>query len=461
MKEKILNTLDQLRVYALSKGYEISIYLQEEDSSLMRFANSAISLNTNEHLVRINITAYDDRKRAEYGMITDLSKIEDMQRGIETAVEMVKHSTPLTYQPTLAVFREPFIDESGYDEALAEMSNDERLAFVNRVVEGMETDHIKLSGIFSGGSNTIALVNTTSEHPFYMRTSDAQVSIVLAHSTLKWEIQSEQSAQKKTDLSPSNMRDELAFLLEHYQKDPPQQIPLGQYDIVFGSAAVADMLGFMRYIGFNGGLMKRGYSFLKPEDVGKKMFSDRFTLIDDPTRLETFPFRRDFYGLERKPFPVVENGVFKAFVWMQDDADEFGEQATGHTVPHLSLSMAGGAHQARSLIDLVNQPRESDLLYIPFLHYMNIVNPSKGIVTASSRFGALLLKKDGSVVVPYNVRLTQSLLDVFGDKLDWVSAETTAYNTSQSYGARNPTAVVVPLFTKVNGMEISHSNSSY
>ena len=28
----------------------------EEDSYLMRFANSAISLNTNEHLIRLEIT---------------------------------------------------------------------------------------------------------------------------------------------------------------------------------------------------------------------------------------------------------------------------------------------------------------------------------------------------------------------------------------------------------------------
>jgi hypothetical protein len=130
-------------------------------------------------------------------------------------------------------------------------------------------------------------------------------------------------------------------------------------------------------------------------------------------------------------------------------------------VAHKSLVLQGGDKQLNSLEELVAMPRENDLLYIPFLHYMNIVNPSKGIVTASSRFGALLLKKDGSVVVPYNVRLTQSLLDVFGEKLDWLSQKTIPYNTSQSYGARNPTAIIVPAFFKVKDLEISLSNSSY
>ena len=40
------------------------------------------------------------------------------------------------------------------------------------------------------------------------------------------------------------------------------------------------------------------------------------------------------------------------------------------------------------LASLLNMPRERDVLYVPFLHYMGIVNPSKGIVTGSSRFGA-------------------------------------------------------------------------
>jgi hypothetical protein len=43
---------------------QAAIFYHEEDSYLMRFANSAISLNTNEHLVRLEITVYEGKKRA-------------------------------------------------------------------------------------------------------------------------------------------------------------------------------------------------------------------------------------------------------------------------------------------------------------------------------------------------------------------------------------------------------------
>jgi predicted Zn-dependent protease len=217
----------------------------------------------------------------------------------------------------------------------------------------------------------------------------------------------------------------------------------------------------MNWIGFSGGAMKRGFSFISEDQVGTKVFSDKFNLSDDPTCLETFPFQRDMMGMSRKSFPIFENGVFKSFAWEQDDADEFEAQPTGHSVMHMSLVLSGGDKNVSALEELVAIPRDNDVLYIPFLHYMNLVNPSKGLITASSRFGALLLKKDGSVVVPYNVRVTQSLLDIFGDKVAWLSKSQTVNNTSQSYGSRNPTAIVVPTFIRVNDLEISHSNSSY
>jgi hypothetical protein len=57
--------------------------------------------------------------------------------------------------------------------------------------------------------------------------------------------------------------------------------------------------------------------------------------------------------------------------------------------------------------------------------------------------------------------LTQSLLDVFGDKVTWLSETAIPYNVSNSYGPRNPVAVMVPNFMCVADLEISHANAGY
>jgi predicted Zn-dependent protease len=461
VKDRILQTLRDLRAVAIQKGVEAAFFYHEEDSYLMRFANSAISLNTNEHLIRLEIVAFDGKRRASYEMITDLDKLDEMKAGLDTAAEMVRHAMPLSYQPTIPNYAESFEDELGYDEGLGTISSEQRLDYFNQASKGLESNQIRLSGIFTCGTNINAQASTCSEHTQYFKTSDAQINMVLSHTELKWEVVAEQSAQKKSDLDPAAMHRDLAFLLERYQQEPARQIPVGEYDIVFGPAATAELVSIMSWIGFDGGLMKRGYSFLNEDLVGKKVFSYRFTLIDDPTHLGTFPYRRDWMGMARQPFPLFERGVFKGFVWSQDEADEFMQQPTGHTIDHYSLVIDRGEIEVSTLEGLVKMPRDRDILYIPYLHYMNIVNESKGLVTASSRFGALLLKADGSIVVPFNVRLTQSLLDIFGDKVAWMSQAQTVYNTSASYGARNPTALVLPVFMRVNGLEISHSNTSY
>lgn len=60
MDERIIARLQELRRFAIEKGIVAEFFYHEEDSALMRFANSAISLNTNEHLVRLEITAHEE-----------------------------------------------------------------------------------------------------------------------------------------------------------------------------------------------------------------------------------------------------------------------------------------------------------------------------------------------------------------------------------------------------------------
>jgi predicted Zn-dependent protease len=394
-------------------------------------------------------------------MLADPETLEPIKKGIDTAAEMVEHAQPLTYTPTLPRYERDVIDMQAFDPFLASLTNADRLAYFNQVAQGLESDDVKLSGIFSNGITTTAQISTTSEHTQYFACTDAQIEVVLAHQQLKWEVNAQQSAQAKVDLAPERLHNDLALMLSHYQHDQALQLPLGKYTVVFGPAAIGDVLDMLAMVGPNGGMMKRGYSFLSEEKLGQSVFSSLFTLIDDPERRETFPLSYDLMGIPRKPFPLFEDGIFKAFYWEQDDADEFGAQPTGHTVDHLNLSMAGGERLMPGLEELLAMPRDEDILYIPYLHYMNIVNPSAGMITGSSRFGNLLLKKDGSVQVPYNVRITQTFEDLFGENVEWLAREQTVHNTSNSYGKRNPSAILLPRFLCVRGIEISHSNDSY
>ena len=461
MSNKVINLLQQLRKAALERNLQALISYHEEDSYLMRFANSAISLNTNEHLISLDFIAYDGRKMASYSMIVDPTDFASMENGLDILAEMLPHAQDLTYAPTFPVYERDVFDERAYDPALAALSNEERLAYFNTLGEGLESDDIKLSGIFASGTTTTAQISTAAEYTQFFRASDAQVTAVLSSESLKWEVNAEQSAQKKSDLDPESLHADLALLVRHYQDDEAIQLPVGNYTVVLGPAAIAELTQIMSYYGMTGGALMQGYSFLKEEDQGKQFFSEQINLSDDPREVELFAQEADRFGIQRKPFPLIAEGRFQTFMWDQDSADEFGKTATGHDVSRASLVMGAGAQSVATLQDLLEMKRDEDLLYVPYIHYMNVVNPSQGMVTGSSRFGALYLKKDGSVQVPFNVRLTQKFTDFFGERVQWLSEKQVAYNVSSSYGRRNPTALKVPRFICVKEIEVSHSNPSY
>jgi predicted Zn-dependent protease len=461
MSNQVINLLQQLRQSALSKNLKALISYHEEDSYLMRFANSAISLNTNEHLISLDFIAFDGRKKVSYSMIVDPADLASMEKGLDTLSEMLPHAQALTYEPTFPVYERDVVDERSFDPALAALTNEERLAYFNTLAEGLESDDVKLSGIFASGTTTTAQISTANEYTQYFRATDAQVTAVLSSESLKWEVNAEQSAQKKSDLDAQGLHADLALLVQHYQQDQAAQIPVGKYTVVLGPAATAELILIMSYYGMTGGALMQGYSFLKEEDQGKLLFSEKMNLMDDPREVEIYAQEADRFGLQRKPFPLISEGRFHAFMWDQDTADEFGKTLTGHDVSRFSLVMDGGDAPFATLKDLLEMPRDEDILYIPYIHYMNVVNPTQGMITGSSRFGALLLKKDGSVQVPYNVRLTQRFYDFFGERVQWMSEKQVAYNVSSSYGRRDPTALKIPRFVCVKEIEISHSNPSY
>ena len=73
---------------------------------------------------------------------------------------------------------------------------------------------------------------------------------MLSHSRLKWEVTAEQSAQQVGELDPSELQTRPGFPGGPLPARYPPAAPIGKYDIVFGAAAIADMVNFMNYIGF-------------------------------------------------------------------------------------------------------------------------------------------------------------------------------------------------------------------
>lgn len=460
-KQQIIEQMQALRRYALGVHPRCWLTLHREDSHLVRFANSGVSLNTRETLVRVNAQLFEENRSASATVLCDPADLVSMQQAVDRAKELLAFASPLSYTPTFVELSETSVDEQGYDPALADTSNEDILSYVNQAVQGLETEDISLSGSFSVGSTQTLSLSTASEHYVYWRASDAQVTLVLASLKDKWEINAEQSATRLTDLDAAALHSRLTFLWERYRQSPAVQLPLDDYTVVFGEAATAEYLSYLCFLGVDGGSMMRGQSIHQETDIGRQVLSEKLTLYEDPGCLDAFSIPTDMYGRKRQAKAWIDKGVLTGFIWTQDNADEYAQEATGHSLEHASFRMAAGDTPVNDLEALAALPRDRDILYVPYLHYTGLVNPSEGLVTGSSRFGALLFKQDGSIQVPYNVRFTQRLSELLGPKLRWLSTETVPYNSSSTYDARDPVAYVVPRMMCCEGIRVEISNSSY
>jgi predicted Zn-dependent protease len=459
-KHQITEAVRQLIVFARARGISAEFWLHAEHSALVRFANSAVSLNTTEDALTLSVTAHRGNAVGSYEVTTDINHTEALQRAVLAADEIAQHAAPASYTRTITPLQPLPDDDAGFDVALCALTPQAVLEYMQAATRDLLGDDIQLSGMFASGGVCQAAGNTFNDTVLYHAASDANVAVVLSHAQQKWELQVTQNAGSLRDLDPAPLRAQLVLLLEQYRRAPHVQLKPGAFTVVFGADAIADLVNMCTWIGFSGGNCRRQLTFLKEAQLGQKVFSEHCTLTDDPTARATFPYAFDTHGIVRAPFPLVARGVFKAFMWNRDDADEFGAKETGHSAPNVSLVMAPGAQRVATLVDLLAMPRTTDVLYIPHLHYMNVVNNTEGIVTCCSRFGALLLRADGTVAVPFNVRMTEKVSNLFGN-IAWLAAATTAVNTSGTYGRRNATAVVTPVFMQADKVSITHTNPSF
>lgn len=456
-----INQLLKLKNYAAGLSKKCEIFLHEEDSHFVRLANSGISLITSEKLSRLGVSCHEGRKTSYAESILNIEDFEKMKALVDNAVEMAKFASELSYEPSFPVFKEISIEENGFDSKLASMSNDDILTYIKKASCGLETDDIVLSGNFTKGETRLYSLSTANDNYAVWRNSDAQVTLVLSSIKEKWEINAEQSANRLEDLKPEKLHKRLESLLSFYKNQKGEQVPQGKYKLVLGPAAIAEYLGFLTHCGSSGKNLELGESIFTSDVIGKRVLSDKFTLFEDPNCTQAFAQQTDAYGIKRQKKALYENGMHKGFLWSQQAADEYGKEPSGIALNSTSIVMQGGDKDISSLEDLLKMPRDCDILYVPYLHYTGLVNPSEGLITGTTRFGALLLKKDGSVACPFNVRITEKLEDIFGSKLVWISKSTESYNISQSYGRRQPEAHVVPSLMMIDNVTLELNNSSY
>ncbi|MEF3280331.1 MAG: TldD/PmbA family protein [Elusimicrobiota bacterium] len=192
--------------------------------------------------------------------------------------------------------------------------------------------------------------------------------------------------------------------------------------------AVGSFFVFFGYMGFNALAYYENRSFASG-NLGKKIFNDKLTIVEDPFALPypVMPF--DFEGMPRQRVVLVENGVLKNLVTDKKTAKLTGLKYTGHSLfePNAvgavpaSLCIEGGK---KSLKEIISET-EYGILATEF-HYTNPLKPKTLEITGMTRNGTYLIENGKIKKAVKNMRFTQSMVDAMNNIID-ISSEREAY----------------------------------
>ena len=452
LEKRIRDLLLACRDYAKQQGLSAEFSFHRENSSLIRLGNSSVALSTHEALTRLDIQVQDGRKVGSFGMLADITSLDQLKWVLGRATENCRAALDKDYEPIFGKVQEAVDDSSGFDPALENLAPEAKTRLCADVVKQLKPKgKYDFSGSWSSGSTEMYYTTTANDNEAYRRLTDSRLVLVLKEQEKKWELSVERTAKKAGTETVDGIVAEFSSLLPVYEKNEGFKTKVGRQRVLFGPEAIAELTTLAVWSGFIGRQYEEKRAFTSNLKSGDKVFADTITLVDDPANPDVFGMPFDFNGFRRKRFALVEKGVFKNVLYDSATAAKYKRQPTGHDLSSVDFVLATG--DAPAGLE-AGRKLAQDALYIPHLHYIHMPDPTKGMFTGSSRFNAMRLEKGEFAAPMFSSRITDTIPNVFNHVVA-ISSKSVPENVSATYGRRQPEAVSVPEYLLCDEVRIS------
>lgn len=394
------------RVLSYCKYYSM-VSISSEEHGLTRFANSEIHQNVFNADNSVTIKVYSGKKESKVS--TNFLTKEGLKQAVMDAEENLKFmpdgeiEVPEVISPEEIVFEE-------YDRELEKVFDTiNRSKLIKAGIETLEGDYTA-AGALSLNKEAIAMGNSQGIRR-YARLDNVDFSVVVTHIDGA-------SGYGEVNSDKANEVNILEKFKVAYNKAKmginPVTIEPGSYTVILEPLAVADLLGYMSYIGFSARSAQMGTGYLTGR-IGQKVFGENITIRDDVNNENTMPLYFDFEAYERKTLNIIENGTVKELAYDIKSAIKDGVETTGHSVGQsgmggipLNLVMEGGNDTLEGLI----KSTQKGILITRF-HYMNVVDPRQALLTGLTRDGLFMIEDGKLKSGVKNMRFTESMLNTF------------------------------------------------
>lgn len=396
------------KIFSISTADETEILLFKSKHALTRYAENYIHQNVSNQSTHLRIRTIFGKKTATAS--TDSFSEDALKQTLDNAISATKLQKD---NPKLLPLPNPqkYQTVNNYSQATDEATPKRRASEVIKAVNLCKKRQFEGAGIFSSKTSEIATANSNGLFAYDISTQ-AKFSITAMKGTASgWN----EIIRKNIDEIDVEKSAEIA--IEKAEKSQyPIDLKPGKYTVIMEPAAVAEFILFLLWKGFNGMDYIEGTSFLK-DGLNKKIFSEKFSILEDPynPKIGGNPF--DFEGIPVKKLCLVENGFPKNFATNRWIAKQTGVENNGHAMPlpsqcayPFAMCIKPGMSSLKKMIKSTNYG-----VLVTHFHYSNIIDPVALLTTGMTRDGFFLIE-DGKITKPLkNMRFTESVINIFSN----------------------------------------------
>jgi len=402
------------RVLGFASADETEVLIQTEDSALTRFANSIIHQNVAEANVTVQVrvvvgqqvgVASTNRLRDERG--------DDALRDVVGAATQIARLLPPNPEFPGLPAPQPIPTVSAFVAATAQATPASRADAVGTICRLAVENGLVASGAFSTGAFELAVANSRGVWAYHPYTVADLTTVIMSDDSSGW---AQRSALDVDDIDAEVAGREAVD--KALRSQHPAAIEPGEYTVILEEYAVADLIGYLAYMGFSAQAVQEGRSFMGGR-LGEQLVGANVSIWDDGLDPAGLPIPFDFEGVPKRRVDFIEQGVARAVVHDSHTASkEPGQVSTGHAMPAgvtwgplpANLFMAPGATAKEEMLRSTEQG-----LWVTRFHYTNPVHPLMTILTGMTRDGTFLIEH-GELVGPVkNLRFTQSVLEALNE----------------------------------------------
>ncbi|HEX5589315.1 MAG TPA: TldD/PmbA family protein [Candidatus Limnocylindrales bacterium] len=394
---------------ALAAGAtEAEALVTTQDAALTRFANSEIHQNVAETNIGVSLRFCLGRRIAvassgrtdDEGLRALVERAAAVARTVEELEDWGGLPEPEGDQPLGGL-------PAGYAEATAGATPEFRADAVRAVIAAADAVGALAYGSYSTSREGVAIANSAGIRAAQEQTSAQLLTVHMSPDGGTG--YAEAAATDTTKIDAAAIGREAAAKARATER--AVSLEPGDYPVVLEEYAVVDIADMLGYLGFSALAVQEGRSFAEP---GKRIGSDRITLVDDSADPAGQPMAFDYEGVRKQRVTLIDRGICRDVVYDAQTAARDGRRSTGHGLPApnpygpfpLNLLMSPGDASREDLIGGLDRG-----LLVTRFHYTNPVHPKLAIVTGMTRDGTFLVE-GGRIVGPVrNLRYTQSYLD--------------------------------------------------